>query len=206
MKHDALVFDLDGTLWNSCAAVAVGWTEGLKELGIPRAMTAEHIASICGLPTPDCIRRLCPEIKEESLEQAMDVLGRYEKEFLLKMGGILYPNVLEGLKYPQTKHRIFLVSNCQEWYLKCFFELHGASHLFEDWECYGRTKKSKGENLKSIALRNNLKQPLYVGDIEGDYLASQFAAYDFAFVSYGSGSFPAENAYSDFSKFVESYS
>lgn len=205
MKYDALVFDLDGTLWNSCPAVALGWTAGLNELGFSRTLNANNIASICGLPTPDCIRKLCPEITEEHLEQAMEVLGKHEKEFILKLGGKIYPDVLDGLKELKRKYRLFLVSNCQEWYLKCFFDLHDVSELFVDWECYGRTRKSKGENLKALALRNDIHRAIYIGDTESDFTASQIAGYDFGFVSYGFGKVETDKNYSNFSKLVEAF-
>lgn len=205
MKHDALVFDLDGTLWNACGSVANGWNFGLKELNISRTVTADHIASVCGLPTPDCVRKLFPEVTEAALENTMNVLGKYEKASLLKQGGTLYPNVLEGLTLLKNNYRLFLVSNCEEWYLDCFFETHKVSYLFEDWECYGRTQKPKSDNLKLLASRNNLKNPLYIGDTEGDYRAAQMAGYDFAFVSYGFGKVQAPNTYSHFSELVEKF-
>ncbi len=166
-------------------------------------MTAKDIASVCGLPTPDCIRKLVPEVKEEALQHAVEILGQHEKESILNMGGQLYPGVLGGLEELGKVYPLFLVSNCNEWYLNVFFDLHRISHFFSDWECYGRTGKSKGENLRTIALRNRVKRPIYIGDTESDYSASQLADYDFGFVSYGFGKVENVKTYQNFLKLVE---
>ena len=34
-KHDAIVFDLDGTLWDTCQACAVAWNRVVARHGIP---------------------------------------------------------------------------------------------------------------------------------------------------------------------------
>jgi beta-phosphoglucomutase-like phosphatase (HAD superfamily) len=48
-SFDALIFDLDGTLWDACEASALGWTRAARAQGIDRRVTAAEIAGVCGL-------------------------------------------------------------------------------------------------------------------------------------------------------------
>ena len=56
-------------------------------------------------------------------------------------------------------YKLFIVSNCQDGYIECFFKAHKLDKYFTDYECPGRTGLSKGENNKLIIERNNLKNP-----------------------------------------------
>jgi phosphoglycolate phosphatase len=59
-NHNALIFDIDGTLWNACEASAKGWNTASIKLGIEKAVTAKQIESVAGLPFEDCIETLLP--------------------------------------------------------------------------------------------------------------------------------------------------
>jgi len=49
MHTDALIFDLDGTLWDTCAACAIGWNRVIARLGIRyRTMRAEDVRKVAG--------------------------------------------------------------------------------------------------------------------------------------------------------------
>ena len=45
----------------------------------------------------------------------------------------------------------------------------------------------KSDNIKLIKNRNNLKNPVYVGDTQGDANATKDAGLEFVFASYGFG-------------------
>ncbi len=201
-KFDAVVLDLDGTLWDACEACAHGWTLALASLGVKRLITARDIASVCGLTYPNCVRKLCPDVSEQDLEKVMAVIDRYERAEVERHGGSLYKDVVSGLQILEKKYQLFLVSNCQEWYLDSFFDHSSLKSFFKDWECYGRTQKSKLENLKNLAVRNQLQNPVYVGDTEGDQAAALGAGYEFIFVSYGFGAAKTQHEFSDFQSLV----
>ena len=58
---------------------------------------------------------------------------------------------------------------------------------FEDTECWGRTRLSKGESNKILIARNHLKNPIYVGDTAGDYQSAIDARIPFIYAAYGFG-------------------
>ena len=72
-------------------------------------------------------------------------------------------------------------------YIEAFYKSHGLEKYFTDYENPGRTGLSKGENIKLVIERNNLKKPVYVGDTNGDYLATKVAGIPFIHAKYGFG-------------------
>ena len=72
-----------------------------------------------------------------------------------------------------------------------FLKYYDFSKYFLDTECFGRTKKDKGSNIALLALRNQLDDAVYVGDIQGDYDSSKKAGVKFIHAAYGFGTVTA---------------
>ena len=58
----AVLFDLDGTLWDSTAAVVPAWNRVLGKWG--KTVTRADMASIMGLTDREIARRFLPETPE----------------------------------------------------------------------------------------------------------------------------------------------
>src|SRR5689334_17873773 len=57
-KTDALIFDLDGTLWDTTETCALAWNDVLVRLGVDhRPMTADDVRAVTGQPHAEAIRR-----------------------------------------------------------------------------------------------------------------------------------------------------
>lgn len=202
MKYDSVIFDLDGTLWDACHAVASGWNFALHELKIPRKVNAFEIAAVCGKPQDECVRIVLPEIGPEIFEAAFAVINREEEKSVRKIGGALFPGVAEGLEDLKKQFPLFVVSNCADWYFDGFLNKYSYHNTFRDFECHGRTGKPKGENLKDLIVRNGLKKPVYIGDTTGDQAAAREAGVPFLFAAYGFGKIENETKYPNFSSIV----
>lgn len=96
-------------------------------------------------------------------------------------------HVEDVLKKLSEKYKLYIVSNCQDGYIESFYEFHKLEKYFLDYENPGRTGLSKGENIKLIIQRNNLSEPIYVGDTEGDCKAAKYAGVPFVYAKYGFG-------------------
>jgi phosphoglycolate phosphatase len=183
---DALIFDLDGTLWDTTEACAVGWNAALAELQLEHPpITPADIASIMGLPHDEIFARVFPALHETQHRLLAPVCFRHEEESIRRLGGRLYPGVAETL--PRLERPLAIVSNCQPGYIELFLELQGWHALFADFECHGNTRLSKGSNLRLVSERQGWKHPLYVGDTMGDELAARQAGVAYSQVSYGFG-------------------
>ena len=65
---DSVVFDLDGTLWDTCATCAVAWNQVLGRHGIAfRPITEHDVRRVTGRPHEECIRVVFTDVAEDDL-------------------------------------------------------------------------------------------------------------------------------------------
>ena len=124
LECDSLIFDLDGTLWDASEATAKAWTIAAQRLGLDRTLTASQIRSVSGLPFLTCVETLFKaehnfgRVDFNHLQSQLDQQERIE---LRAIGGTLYEGVASALRILSERFRLFVVSNCQEWYLEELF-------------------------------------------------------------------------------------
>jgi len=184
---DALVFDLDGTLWDAAVPTACGWNRALEHLGVDTRVTVEGIRSVAGTPFAGCVQILVPELGART----RDVLGEIDagqKQAMLESAGELFPGVEGGLRALAKQYPLFLVSNCQDWYLELFLDTSGLRECFTGSDCNGCSGLPKDGMLRHLSQEHELTRAVYVGDTAGDREASVAAGMEFAFAGYGFGS------------------
>ena len=185
---DGIIFDLDGTLWDSSEQVLKAWYEVTsRSRDITKEITAEDLKGVMGLQIKEIGQRFFPYLSKERQKEILKECCETECRYLKVNGGKLYDDVEETLRLLAEKYKLFIVSNCECGYIEAFLEAHKLGQYFSDFENPGRTSLSKGENIKLIIERNNLRSPVYVGDTEGDQKASSFASVPFIYASYGFG-------------------
>lgn len=185
---ESIIFDLDGTLWDSRQTIAEAWTAAVQEQGYEeRVFTKDDIGSLMGLQIPVIAERLFPMESLERRKEIMDACAKEDQQVIREQGGVLFPKLEETLKELQKTHRLFIVSNCEDGYIEAFYAAHGLEGYFEDFENPGRTGLSKGENIQLIMERNSISSAIYVGDTQGDLDAARHAGIPFVFATYGFG-------------------
>lgn len=193
MKKRGILFDLDGTLWDSAEQVAASWTKALAQSGyLDCDISTEDIQSVMGKTMDKIAEILFPFTEGEERVRLLDYCCRVENEEIRKYGGELYPHVREVFEQLRNKYCLYIVSNCQKGYIEAFLAYYQLGELVEDIECYGNNLKSKGENIALVCSRNVLDQAVYVGDIQGDYDAASQAGIPFIHAAYGFGSIREE--------------
>ena len=186
---DGLLFDLDGTLWDSVDSICLSWNRVLERLA-PRfagQVTRPRLIGCMGMLLPDIVKKLLPELPEGQMNGLLDGLLKEENDHVARHGGILYPRVPETLEILARDYPLFIVSNCQDGYIEAFFQAHGLGKYFTDYENPGRTGKPKGDNIALVVRRNGLRNPLYIGDTQGDCNAAAQAGVPFLHAAYGFG-------------------
>ena len=185
---DSIIFDLDGTLWDSRETVVLAWNKAIEQNDkIDHTLTKQHLKETMGLQMHEIMQKLFPHLNAEVHKELIQSCGEIEGDFLSERGGILYENLEEVLKALSEKYELYIVSNCQEGYIEAFYAYHGLDQYFRDFENPGRTGLSKGENIKLLMKRNGLEAPVYVGDTAGDQKAAEDAGIPFVYAKYGFG-------------------
>ncbi len=185
-QFDSIIFDLDGTLWDTCSACAVAWNNVIERNNIPfRRIESEDVRKVTGKPHEICIRETFEGLPEDQIQLLIKETMTEDNVMVERLGGEIYPDVADGLRTLSKNYRLFIVSNCQSGYIETFLKFSKFGNLFEDFECWGNTKKSKAENLADIIERNSLTKPIMVGDMESDLIAAQKCKIPFVHMRYG---------------------
>jgi len=186
MIYDAVIFDIDGTLWNATSANAKGWNLGLEELGMVQRVTGGQIESVSGNTYERCMDILLPGERINHPE-LLSVFTKHETRVVATDGGMFYDGVLSGIIRLAQEYRIFLVSNCPSWYLDLFLQFSRLGPVLSGVDCHGRSGLPKDEMLTRMTRDHALRNPLYVGDTATDEKAAASAGITFVHAAWGFG-------------------
>ena len=184
-----IIFDMDGTLWDSAESVAAAWKQVVADYYKgKRVVTPEEIKSVMGLTMDKLAAALFPELSQTERTKLLEKCIRAENTYLETHGGVLYEGLETVLQTLCEVYPLYIVSNCQSGYVEAFLSYYKYEKYFQDIECYGNNGMEKCDNIVNVVKRNNLDDAIYVGDIQGDYDSSQKAGVKFIHAAYGFGS------------------
>ena len=189
MNYESLIFDIDGTLWDSRQLVAEGYNIQLEKEGLSHlAVTAEDLRPLFGKVMTEIADVILASIDPSERYELMERCMKTENDYLFanecKIG---YPNVKETLAELSKKYRLFIVSNSQCGYPELCIEKLGLSDYIEGHMCFGDTGTSKGQTILTLIRKHNIGSCIYIGDTQGDLEACKEANVPFIFCAYGLG-------------------
>ena len=189
MKPNALIFDIDGTIWDSTGIVAQGYNAYLDRIGHPELhVTADLLKQLFG--------RTMTEIADVlfacfPVPQRYDIMrGCMDSEHVFLENDpcrIAFPGVVEALEKLHKRFDLYVVSNSQSGYPELMMDKLSIGHLFKGHLCFGDTGTCKGETIRILMERHNISNAVYIGDTQGDLEASRYAGIPFVFCRYGFG-------------------
>ncbi len=186
-KKYGVIFDLDGTLWDSSYQVGKAWQEVFDRYELGIAVTEEKMAVMMGRTIPEIGEAILPHIEPERRSEILKACCDEECARLGLYGGKLYDGVAELIPELAKRYSLFIVSNCEDGYIQTFMRAHGVEAHISDIECIGRTGLHKGDNIRLIVERNQLEKAVYAGDTERDMHAAHSAGLPFIHAAYGFG-------------------
>ena len=189
MNYESLIFDIDGTLWDSRALVAEGYNIQLKEEGLEHLfVTAEDLRPLFGKVMTDIADVILASIPEDRrydlMARCMETENNYLFQNECKIG---YPKVRETMEALSKKHRIFIVSNAQCGYPELCIDKLGLAPYISGHMCFGDTGTSKGKTIRTLMAKHGIENAVYIGDTQGDYEATVEADVPFIWCTFGFG-------------------
>ena len=189
MNYESIIFDIDGTLWDSRALVAEGYNIQLEREGLQHLfVNADILKPLFGKTMTEIADVLLASIDGKDRYDLMERCMATENEYLFNNPcQIGYPRVKETLEELSKNHRLFIVSNSQCGYPELCIEKLGLGDYIQGHMCFGDTGTSKGQTLLTIMKKYNITSAIYIGDTQGDLEACREAGLPFVFCTYGLG-------------------
>lgn len=188
MKPDGILFDIDGTIWDSRDTVVESWNAVVKKYYPEKdPFPKEFLTGLFGKTMDEIAAALFPELHGEEREEMAEKCFAYENELLYEKPGKVYPGIKETMELLAVQYPLFIVSNCQCGYIEVCMKGADIEALITDHLCYGDTLAPKSETIRQMIRRHDLKHPVYVGDTQGDADACKEAGVPMIYVTYGLG-------------------
>ncbi|MFA9378249.1 MAG: HAD family hydrolase [Lachnotalea sp.] len=185
---DGIIFDVDGTLWDSREVVARAWNQAIEDItNLDIRVDAQQLKGLFGKPLDDILDALFPMLDVDKKKELGVSCFEHEHELIDKEPCIWYEGMADGIKELSKQHKLFIVSNCQAGYIEAFLKATNLGEYITDFTCPGETGLLKGDNLKIMMERNSLKSAIYIGDTQGDADACKIAGIPIIYASYGFG-------------------
>ena len=189
----AVIFDLDGTLWDTVAPLTLIWNQVFQKNNTGKVISEDDLRNVMGKNLQEISAIYFPDMEKSRREDIMNQCAVAHCAYLKEHGAPLFLD-RATLSQLYAKYELFIVSNCPCGYIEAFLESCNLQKYFKDFEMSGRTGKSKGENIKLLMDRNGLcagddcnGAAVYVGDTLGDDTAANFAGIPFIHAAYGFG-------------------
>lgn len=190
-KLDGIIFDVDGTLWDSTSQVAEVWNLAIqRNSDLDIRVDVPLLKTLFGKTMTEIANAVFPDLEPEEQTRIINYCYTFENEYLEEHPGIVYNGVEETFRLLSEDTGLYIVSNCQCGYIEIFLKASGLEKYVKDHLCFGDTLVSKGQTIRILMERNNLKHVVYVGDTQGDADACREAGIPFIFAEYGFGDVP----------------
>ena len=189
IKENNLIFDLDGTLFDSAPEILDCLREIFRINDIE--VNNDFNYSIIGPPLKDTLKSLVQEKDINKIDRLIsDFIKLYDSKYCYKTE--LYKNVRETLEILEREKRLLLITNKRHAPTKIMLENKNIIHFFENYFCVDANYPKKKDKTTLIAntisdLNINPANTVYIGDTKGDLLASDNNNIKFIYAGWGYG-------------------
>lgn len=186
MKHDSVIFDMDGTLLDTLGDLADAVNATMREFGFPER-TLEEVRTFVGNGVKVLIDRSLPEGVDPCTAENALLFYKvyYSKHSMIKTG--VYPGVIELLEKLKSENvPCAIVSN------KVDSAVKDLAGIFFPGLCRaaigekaGIARKPAPDSVFEAMKIMGVENPVYVGDSEVDVATAKNAGIDGIFVTWG---------------------
>ena len=191
IKEENLIFDLDGTLFDSAPEI-LKCLKKVFELNRLQSLN-DLIESLIGPPLKEMLKKLVQKKDLDMVDKIIkDFIDLYDSEYCFKTK--LYDGVKETLEILAKKKKLILITNKRISPTEKMLKNSGIIDIFDDYFSVDPSDISKKD--KSILIENTIKDldinpynSAYIGDTEGDFIASTNNGIKFVYAGWGYGNY-----------------
>ena len=176
-----IVFDLDGTLWNTKESYMYAYEKLYSEYYPSQIINKEDVLPYMGIKLNILLNALFPNV-ENKREIAVKAVA-YSIEYVLAHPKTCSEDIVGLFRSLSEKYKVYVISNCPRIYLETFYRVSGVKefvsgdYTIEDGEKSGHLRKIS-EDYK--------EKTIFVADSQDDYDAiSEHRKIYFVYAKYG---------------------
>jgi len=189
MNKNAIIFDLDGTLWDTTYAFKTVYDIKCKRENYDIMYTRQDFCDIMG-STPEGVITKMHNDSGWSIDKCLFFFKPFyleTLEYIKNHGAVLYPKEEETLSILSKQYDLYIVSNGSKGYAEMYLNTSKLSKYFKGYLQAGDTNLSKADNIIKLMKDFNISKAVYVGDTYLDYQECKKAKVDIIYASYGFG-------------------
>ena len=185
-----IIFDLDGTLWDTADATYQIVNDYLKNNNYSFEVSRDVIVENMGYEFDVCAEHYFPKLEKKDALELLEKIYQ-EEEKMLEEGlviGKVFPNVEETFEKLSKKYTLCIVSNCSsKSYIKSFIKTAHVEEYVTDYVAASNFFISKAEAIRKIKNKYQAEKVIYVGDTLKDQISAVDAGGVFVCAKYGFG-------------------
>lgn len=183
----ALIFDLDGTLWDAIKGLTIAWNAAMAKEGQDIFFTETILKGYMGLTPDETCPLAFPNRTRAEQMRLFRACFASEIKYLSVHPGMLYPHEEDVLKELYKDYDLYLVSNSDKGYVENYLNACSMGKYFKGHVCAGDTGAPKWKNIRYIMEQYGIEEAVYIGDTEKDMLETKAAGIPFIWAAYGFG-------------------
>ena len=179
-----LIFDLDGTLWETLDTTLEASNEIVRENPEVKEITMDTVVKGMGLSSKENAKNYMPYLDEEIAINYIKMISDRNFELIKENGAHIYDGVYDTIKSLSKKYKLGIVTNNYDEYAKVFLDKSNLGKYFTDYMGAASYSITKGEAIKKMVDKYNEDNSYYIGDIKKDMKAAYEADINFIHAKY----------------------
>ena len=183
----AIIFDLDGTLWETIDSTWSAINEIAKKYN-QAEISKDLVMQNYGNNKVESAKLFFPNLEQEEAFKLLDEADELNIKNLTINGGYIYPGLEDVLFRLHEEYDLFIISNtATKRYIESFLISSKLFKYFKDYVAASEIILSKGDAITKLIDDYYIDEAIYVGDTIKDQKAATVANIPFIQCLYGFG-------------------